>query len=53
MWQRLRAIMLGAVLLSGVFTGVVMRPQDIEELLDAHNRTVIERTIHEEEDDQE
>jgi hypothetical protein len=55
MWLKraLRGIILGWVLLGGAFGGVAMRPEDIEKLLNVHNRVEVEQCIRNEEDDEE
>jgi hypothetical protein len=48
---RLRTILIGFVLLGGTLSGVVMRPEDIEELLDVHNRVQAVECINNEQSD--
>ena len=45
---KLRAILFAFVLQAGAFSGVVMRPEDIEALLHAHNQVKIEEQIRQE-----
>ncbi len=53
MWMSrlLRAIACGLVL-SGALGGIVVRPEDIEELLHVHNRVEVEQSVQEEENDE-
>ena len=55
MWlrSRLRAIFMSFVLMGGVFSGVAMRPEDIEALLNTHTRIQIEHSVRKEEEDEE
>ena len=48
---KLRAILFAFVLQAGAFSGVVMRPEDIEALLHAHNQVKIEEQIRQEDEE--
>jgi hypothetical protein len=49
--SKLRSIVFCSVLLAGVFGGVPMRPEEIEELMRCVNQPKIEYTIQKEDDD--
>ena len=48
--ERARSVFLGLVFLFGAFTGVPMRAEDIEQLLNAHNQVKEEETVRNDED---
>jgi len=50
--QKLRTFLCGVVILGGALSGVVMRPEDIEELLDVHNKVQAVRVIRKEDEDE-
>jgi hypothetical protein len=50
--HKLRTILVGLVMLGGALSGVAMRPEDIERLLNVHNRVQVEQIVHEEEEDE-
>jgi hypothetical protein len=50
--DKLRAFLCGVVILGGALFGAVMRPEDIEELLDVHNKVQAVQVIRKEEEDE-
>ena len=49
--EKLRTILFGVVMLGGALSGVAMRPEDIEELLDVHNKVQLVQVIRKNEED--
>jgi hypothetical protein len=49
--QKLRAILLGVVMLGGALSGVAIRPEDIAGLLDVHNKIQVMQVIRKVEED--
>ena len=52
MWRcRARLVLFYFVLLLGSFSGIAMRPKDIEESLHAHNQVKVEESTRNDDDD--